>query len=331
MLWFVISLHQLYECNDTIINRKKFFYWIQVIISGWLMCSFRNNGIHAMCVSLFLAIVYLWREKKKCIVTIGVYILIIMMYLGSNHYILEKLNVYISAPREAMGIPFQQICRVYVNHYQELEPEMIERIEEVLPDASKYKYNLSDPIKSNSVVRNRVGYIMDIWTELLVKYPYTYIEAFLYANAGMWFIDDVSYSYVYVYDEDGIGEAIGAGTATGYGVESDSKLPLLKELMNRIIKTDFYLEIPIIGILFCPAFYFWIVLYFIMIACHKKYKSLACSGIILFGYHFTTLLGPCALLRYMYPLIICMPFVVGMTLLTIREKVYINCESNLGE
>ena len=74
-----------------------------------------------------------------------------------------------------------------------------------------------------------------------------------------------------------------------------------------------YENIPILYILFQPATYFYISLAFLLYVMYKKDNTKKTIGIIIFLYAISNIVGACALVRYLYPVIVCTPLMLALS------------------
>ena len=144
------------------------------------------------------------------------------------------------------------------------------------------------------------------------KYPLETLDSVLYTTKGSWDINDISCTQIY---GKGLNERTGymlTNVEPGFGIIPDSKLPWLERLYEEAFSANKYQNIPLVSVLFAPALYFWIFLFcFVGFFYNKSYNYLFLSGFLLFLF-LTILLGPCILVRYMYPFIICSPLLICM-------------------
>ena len=87
--------------------------------------------------------------------------------------------------------------------------------------------------------------------------------------------------------------------------------------MSLFAKNE-YRKIPIIGKLFTPAVYFYLVLLYFIVTIYKK-KNVEISFLLLV-YFITCLLGPCAILRYIYNIIVCETLIIMEMVAMLKKK-----------
>ena len=88
-------------------------------------------------------------------------------------------------------------------------------------------------------------------------------------------------------------------------------------ILDKWAEENFYLNIPILKYIFMPGVYLWIYIVF-AINCIRR-KNMKAAGVLALvaGYYITMFFGPCVQLRYIYPVMITVPF---LNLYGIRGK-----------
>ena len=310
---FVLLFSVLYY-RKVVKDKGNIIGYAALIMISVIMCLFRNNAIYAFFLSGFVNLFIYMRDRNKAKKIGSIWIVVLILYFVSNVFLIRITNAQQGSIRESLSVPFQQISRTYNMHMEELSEEERKEIEELIPGVLEYNPVIADPVKSSAEVRHNEKRIIQLWARLLPQYFDTYVEAFLYNSYGSWFIDDTSNAYVY----DNPGETrrgyLISGCNTDYGVEHTSYFSNLEKNCEKLFSYNDYQKIPIIRIVFAPALYFWIISITAIYALCRKKSGVLTSITFLLVYHFTIMCGPCCLVRYMYPLMITMPFVVGVYL-----------------
>lgn len=285
-----------------------------LIIVTVTMCLYRNNAIYAFVLSGIINILLYLKDKLKRKQLLQFSFVVIMLFFAVNTLLIKVTDAQQGSIRESLAVPFQQISRTYNVHMNELDENEKREIEELIPDVLMYNPIIADPVKSKANVRDNERRIMKLWGRLLVRYPFTYVEAFLYNSYGSWFIDDTTNAFVY----DNPGESRRGYLISfcngEYGVEHTSYFGIWEDVCERLFSYNDYQKVPIVRMIFAPALYFWIVFLITIDAWGKKMKGVVFSTIFLLMYHFTIMCGPCCLVRYLYPLMITVPFIIGIYL-----------------
>lgn len=295
----------------------------EALSGGWLtaytvitvlLLLFRNNSVYAWVLFLLVYGVAMRRSRiyRKMMIA---HALALLLYLAVSMG-LTSLAGATSATyaREMLSVPTQQIARVVAYHGEELTEEDYEKIECVwgednLPEyvpaiADRSKRDISNDAE---VLRNLVG----LWADLGRRYPGEYVKAFMLKCKGMWYLEDESYLFdVYSYakgylqitypsDQQEYIEAL----VPGY--YRHQKLQLLQAVYRFFAAGDaVWRYIPVLSVVMQPAFYCFLLCYYMLVCIGlRRYKRLI-PAIYLAALAGTLLLGPCVLVRYMYPIML---------------------------
>jgi hypothetical protein len=295
---------------------------------------FRNNCIYAVIVLLpFLLITALASIKRKSgfKLFMRLFIIITAAVVAGNialTALFELTDAGQGDRREMLSMPIQQFarCMLYHGGVGELaeddgtmDDEAKNLINDFLLDESYREYvpAIADPVKRHTntyVARYRSGDFIRTYIKLLKKYPGDFINAALALDAGYLYPEDVSHAHI--NEEEGLS---GRGYIQTYWLESDltprgltkaSKWESLHDIMEKWADRNGYLDIPVLKYLLVPGSFFWAyVLIFGIILMNGKGRMLLPMTLV-FGYYATLFLGPTVQLRYIFPLMAVLPFVV---------------------
>lgn len=270
-----------------------------------IMLLFRNNAIYAF----LLAWVIGWciqKEKRKLYIILGFFIIVLTKTLDGGLMFLTSAE---SAPLvEMLCVPLQQMGRV-----GNLKGE--EAVEEVLGERAIANYNpaLADGVKGSL----REGGISDLseafhtYITMGIKYPGIYLDAFLANTAGYWAIEDLSSTEIYgkgMEGRTGIVQLVHWEFAEeACNVKEYHLLPGIFNCYIRLFANNEYLKIPVFSMLFHMSIYTWLMIIYILFHIYKRRWKQLLPAAFLIGYFITLLLGPCVLVRYMYPIILSVP------------------------
>ena len=138
------------------------------------------------------------------------------------------------------------------------------------------------------------------WAVQLTKHPGVYVEAFLNLNYS-WFTFSSNWDYLFVR---GINDRLIPQYLEGldnYEATADAKLFLSNTIYS-------FAKLPLIGVLFEFSSYTWAyVVLFIAAIRRKKYNELLVCLPIFVNY-LICFVGPVAYLRYVIPMLACLPF-----------------------
>lgn len=302
--------------------------WV-FFISTVGMILFRNNGKYAMLVLLFFLLCALWKGKKRrnmwC--KISVYAFggfMIGSLLVSALFSVTKAEQ--GDRREMLSMPIQQLARCMIYHGgvgvleeddNTLSWEAKALINDFLLNESykEYRPDIADPVKRHTntyVVRYRIREFVSTYLELLGEYPGDFVNAALAVNAGYFSPSDESHAYININGRDkGLGYLQTRWVENELnpkGIYKASKWEGLHQVLETWADENAYLKLPVLKYLFVPGTWLW--LYLILagyLLIHRKYHLLLPLSLVL-GYYVTLVLGPTVQLRYIYPVMILLPF-----------------------
>lgn len=284
-----------------------------------LMLLFRNNALYALTVSLpVLYVIFrisfgkgnvLWRRYFTLT------IVALILFAAGGMGLKASLKAHNGSPREMLSIPLQQMARTRVKAEETLSDNMRQELEQYIPEEwvfAAYNPYLADPVKNRAVIHDNPAGLIKSWIRLGLTHPQIYIDAFLDNSIGYWFLEDRTHSQIYgLGTESGFGYLSTDNRAMPAGCEitEHSYLPGLRRFMERIVSDNEYQKIPVVRILFAPAFYWWLLCLYMAIVIYKRKYGLLLPAVFLGVYYLTLLLSPTVLIRYMYPFVVTVPVV----------------------
>ena len=296
-----------WEKNDSYYRRKsnQLIYILSLI--GTVL--FRNNGIYAVLFSAcvgFITIVILKRNLKYFWCTMIGIILSVLISSGMA----SALSATNGSQNEMLSIPYQQLAYVYNTEFENLTEDEKDKIIELIPDVEKYNPHLSDPVKANAIGAYNKKELLTCYVKLFLKYPLEYVEAFMLNNLGYLYIGDTTHAEIYGADIQERSGYLLTDTKDNFGIEHTTYFEQLENLYERLYSANEYQNIFPLFIFCSPAVYFWlfILLLFYMIDFRRSCWTQFSFVFILI---LTVLAGPCALIRYAFPYIICVPILAA--------------------
>ena len=304
---------------DGVLKEFKFsaLQMILLVLTGGVMLLFRNNAIYALLAATPFMI---WNMKGARIRTIIVILGSVLFYMGVNNVLIrvakapESNNV-----TEKLSLPLMQMAYVVTECKGSLSEETITEIYQYIPERSLNGYYkvIADGIKGsadNELIRNNQKNFFKLWGKLGLKHPAQYLDATALLTMGYWYLDDEYHAMIYGnfmllgHKEIGMGEE----------VEKKCLFPAWKKLTEGIFGKNQYKKIPILSTLCKPAFYFWFLIGYLLIMWYEKRRGLATPALLCLMYYATLLLGPVALVRYIFHMMLITP--VLLYLLFIEKK-----------
>lgn len=303
------------EGEDSRFTKKD---WGAYIVISVLLLLFRNNAVYAFVLSVPLVCIGLRRGKntKKTVIWrkyLVMSVAALILSAAGGMILKTALHAGNGSPREMLGVPLQQMARVRVKAEESLSPEMRQQLDKYLPSEwvfAAYNPYLADPVKNRAVVHDDPVGLVRTWMKLGTVHPRIYIDAWLDNSIGYWFLEDQTHSRIY-----GIGTESGFGYLStdnrsmpaGCEIVEHSYLPGLRAFMERIVSDNVYQQVPIIRIIFAPAFYWWLLCLYIAIVIYRRKYILLLPVMFMVIYYLTLLLSPTVLIRYMYPFVVSVP------------------------
>ena len=321
-------------------EKEKRGAWVTLVLTGVLLLLFRNNALYAMIaafpVTFFLMGKRAHHSGRKAYVLATVCMLFLFAIAAAG--LKGVLKAQNGSPREMLSVPLQQIARTRVEHEEELEPELRQELDQYVSSEwvfAAYHPHLADPVKSRAVIHDNPAGFIKVWIRLGLRYPQTYIDAFLDNSVGLWFLEDQSHAEIY-----GKGKESGFGYLStdnrtmpaGFEIVEDSRLPGLRNFMEEIVSENRYQDIPVLSVIFAPAFYWWLLVLYLASAVYQRNWRGMIPAVFLVMYYLTLLLSPAVLVRYMYPLMVSVPVLWGLQLgkreVGAREESRVEMEEN---
>lgn len=292
--------------------------WAVYVIISVLLLFFRNNAVYAYVLSIPFIYLGLRRSKdseavalrrKYLIASVGAFFL----FAAGSMALKAALGAQNGSPREMLSIPLQQMARTRVKAEETLSPEMQQELDKYISSEwvfAAYNPHLADPVKNQAVIHDDPVGLVKTWLKLGMDNPQIYIDAFLDNSVGYWFLEDRTHAQIY-----GIGTESGFGYLStsnrvmpaGREIVAHSHLPGLRTAMERVVSDNVYQNIPIVRVLFAPAFYWWLLCMYMAAALYSRKYRLLLPAAFLVIYYLTLLLSPTVLIRYMYPFVITVP------------------------
>lgn len=333
-LFFLVQMLALCE----MIRRKRTKpdgYDVLFFVASIGMQLFRNNGRYAMLVLaavLFAAVIFGKTDRKLWMKMLGNCALALVVGSLCLTGLFRVTGAEQGDRREMLSMPIQQLARCMLFHGGVGE---LEQDDGTMDEASKalindflldegyrfYRPEISDPVKNHTntyVVRYRSAEFVRTYLRLLGMYPGDLVNAAYAVNAGYFYLDDVTHAVV---NQNGRDRGLGyvqtrwvEDELNPRGIYKDSKWEWLHEKLEQWADENAYLKLPLLRYLFVPGIFGWL---YLLLAGHlavgRRYDGFVPLSLV-FGYYLTLFLGPVVQLRYLYPLMLVLPFVAVFTL-----------------
>lgn len=294
-------------------KKKRLFLTGSLALAGMML--FRNNAIYA-CILCCPVLVFL--KKKFWKNYLGWIVLSLIIAGGVNLSMGMLLQPEKGSMVEMLSVPLQQMARVGYYHSEELDSAEREELYYFIPEevVAQYAPNIADAVKNHiddNFIKNDLFRFIKLYIKLGIAWPREYLDAFFCLTQGFWYIEDTSHAQIY-----GVGMESRLGymltnyktMPEGYEVVHISYLPQLEYFLEKMFSDNKYLEVPLLSILFAPAFWEWILAAYVGSVLYRKQYDMLIPVILLACYQVTLLLGPVCIIRYVYPVVICMPILL---------------------
>ncbi len=302
------------------------------VISGILMILFRNNALYAMVVfGLFLIVL---SPKKMRIRTVVLAVLLLVGGKGALMGLQYGFGAYEGSSIEKYSVIYQSMARVGKMQSANLSEADYALLDAYVTAECWQKYNppIADTIKG-SVQRvnfnekkswNNMGEVLKAWATIGLRYPNEYIDAFLDLTRGYWFLDDTSHAEMLGV---GLEERMGllytynsAAEESLPGMQHISKFPWLEAQLEKVLSANAYYDWPVLSVLFKPALWCWLVVLYVLLCLYGRERAKLLVGLYPLMYLGTMLLGPTAIIRYVFQFILIAPVLLALIFSSKREK-----------
>lgn len=274
------------------------------ILSVIGMLLFRNNGIYPLIIlaaSLAVQSIF-WKDTVK-ILTYTTFAIVLGLLISTGLRV--GLRAGKGSANEALSLPYQQLACAYTEHKDSMSEEEAELLTRIIPEVEKYNVSLSDPIKKKAKAKKYFPDFVRLYLKLLPRYPVSYLKAFCHLDAGYLSLTDTTFGRIYgTSNRQGI---FLSDTKEGFDIHPVSFLPTLEKLCEKLYTENKYENVIGLRLLCTPSLYFWLMCGFMLLACRKRQKELIPMISFMIVFLITILAGPCSLIRYALPYIVCLP------------------------
>ena len=320
-LLFIVNLYKNVKEDNKIVD------YIFLIIIGIVTLLSRNNSVFTLEVALPFIIIALIRKKKMMVKIVATFLIIIISYKLINAGLYSLISKQNDEGSMRTFIFAQFAGKLAKENADDLTEEEKEKISYYFKDYTKLAQEYKPAISDNTVsmvafdnLKNDKNTFLDFMFSLIQKYPRVFMDSFLNNVRGFWYIPDNSFNS---YNHDKYRNIMGALELWDLrivnqqnSVKPDSKFPVLNKFDRKMFCENEYQNIPVLYIIFQPATYFYISFAYLLYSIYKNKKDRLIISIVIFTFFASCFVAPAAIIRYMYPVIVCIPLMLG----TIFEK-----------
>lgn len=320
------SLHAaflvLFACHFTEIatdpseySRRKQNLFILPVIS-FLMCAFRNNGIHIyiFCFAvLFILRIPQIKKVKAYIALTAAILLPAVMFKIYTGPVFAAFGIAQGEVREALSVPIQQLQRIAIMKADELTSEQTERMAHYITDLAwmdwkpeRYNPFWADPAKSCFISIHYNEDPIAFWKfyiQIGEQFSKEYVVAFLSNTLGYWYTGYYEFSRVMYenYPPEKFAEPLERKSIW------DSQI--LKKYYESVCGADFWRKTPVLRLFFVPGFTLWFLLYALALAWKKRgfFTKVLPLFLPLIAQYGIMILSPMSSFRYAWPFYLMLP------------------------
>lgn len=244
-----------------------------------------------------------------------------VLALGSEAALKKAVDAQDPTIRDTLAIPCQQLARVY--HLYGLDHPVGYEIRETLPWAHEYAPERADAAKRGAKVTadgQLMGFIK-LWGREAFRYPVEYIDAWLLTNRAYWDPSDTAYAYTYDNEEFGPRGVMTVNHNPYSQLEQYGWLPRVQKLCDEWFTESGCMKIWPVRMIIHPAVWTWLMAFGLAWAVYER-RTAALAWCLPALYLCTLMLGPCALIRYCYCVMLAAPVLAGWLAAPQRSMLY---------
>lgn len=319
--WVVLLTIYLYELinmeQERILQKRQ---WGVLTVLCLLVAFGRNNGVYVVIMVMLGMMIINRKVWKKIAVRAGVLIVAIMVIQGP---IYSKMGIGKGNFAESLAVPLQQIAYT-VYHDGEIGEAETEFLNKIIPlETMKELYNpiSADPIKFSAefdnefLEKNKIEFLKT-WAKILPHNLGKYMKSYCMHTCGYWNVKVTNWRGWY-------GAADIDKLVKVRNIDYIEKITGkdLKDNVSSLYEWKVNL-IPIVKYLYSIAFSFWLAVFCFVIIIIQKQNRKSLALVPLAGVWLTLMVAApvyCEF-RYMFSFHIALPVLVGMILLTEKNK-----------
>lgn len=308
LLVLMLRLHALWRAPRS--ARVRDFAIIAALTA--FLCLMRNNGIFAIAAAWLAAVPVLRAHPLARRRALAALLCGVVVFGAVTAGLSAITHPRRGGIREWLSVPLMQVARVWARADEagETLPEDAE-IRAFIPQVERYQRHLADGVKRKATVGAvNMPAFLSLWTRLLAQHPADFFDAAAYLTKGYWHLNDET--HLDIYAERGNHGYLETANQDGLGVTRQSVLPGLMERMDALFVENEYRRVPLLAIVVEPAFWCWVVCALVVWMAYRRDRGGLWAASLLMCLFASMLFGPCAYIRYAYPLALCAPALLGL-------------------
>lgn len=309
-LFMIVYIYYNFEYKS---NNDNIKYVVLFILFGGLYL-FRNTGFYIIIGICLIFFLYFFRKNKK---EAGIFLILLCLTLGENvlyNKMLDGFRIEAISSREALSVPIQQTARYIKYNRKDISKNDEEILINLFGDldivGGTYNPFISDDVKllfKKYPENQELKSYFKVWFKEFKDDPLVYIDATLENTYGYFYPNFLNYT---------TGEEV-PGFYFIYNMKN-SKVNITHNSLDKGRDVLYQIgesltKIPGVNLFYMPAFYIWMFIGASLYLFHmKRKKELVYLGPV-FLVICSAFLGPVnGHIRYIYPLIVSMPFILGV-------------------
>jgi len=316
LLVLMLRLHALWRTPKS--ARVRDFAIIAALTA--LLCLMRNNGVLAILAAALgapSALAAHERSRRRVLAALLCGVVVFGTVTAGLGAVTHPRRGGI---REWLSVPLMQVARVWAKADEtgEILSEDAE-IRAFIPQVERYQRHLADGVKRKATVGVvNMPQFLSLWGRLFAQHPADFVDAAAYLTKGYWHLNDET--HLDIYAERGNHGYLETVNQDGLGVTRQSVLPGLMERMDALFVENGYRSVPLLATVVEPAFWCWMICALVVWMAYRRDRGGLWAASLLMGLFASMLFGPCAYIRYAYPLALCAPALLGLGLARPRSE-----------
>lgn len=272
------------------------------------MCLFRKQGYYLLAFVMLGVLVFYLGKKKKALLLLLVSVILGWFLMGP---LINILGIPQGDSREMFSVPMQQMARVWKEYDEgniQLDEEDVALLEELIPkeNLQSYHEDNADYVKTGfdtEVFEENMGEYIRLYLKLGIEHPVIYINAFGKMLSGYWDLDQYGYYRSQLYDNTYREDYYNI-----FDIQRNSLFPHYEQYLMQTVQ--YTQQMPVLRLIYSQALPVWILAALFVIKTFEKDRAILGSSLLLVGQWGILLLSPAMLVRYAFPLILCVPVMI---------------------
>lgn len=264
----------------------------------------RNNGFICLAAVAAGCAVGLIRYHRQALRLLALCLCGIALYMAGGAALKAAVHAVDGPFAETLSVPIQQLSRAYVKTDDEAKDEILQW----LPNAANYAPSISDMVKDTATVtREQFVPFLKLWLTVGLRHPIVYLDAFGLTTKGFYQLDEtppMGGQYLETAFHDNVLDMM----------LPNSQWPWLRDVMAKLYSYRGYLDVPLLAGVLSHAFWCWVMLFAFLGGISLRRKDVLAVGAVPVALYLSVLLGPCVMLRYIYPIMLAGPLLMGLLL-----------------